>query len=241
MFVSASDMKVCKLKLTHIGSNYPCLRDPATGYMKGQNVSKIRYESAWKEKNKFALINFGKVANYGKIFLMNQNQKVVQFCLYYFPSGSGPYLKGHNLDHDTIQIAAFVTGDNTDGTTVTDQQLKYESSMAEHGNNNINKYENNKVAGTFKINSAVVSYISSKLNVQLVYFQDFGSEYTGEIEITATTEGGLDLIKGECKRIVFSYKFPDKKRYYATHVVENLGFDSGNFVTWCGLFLKKVP
>ena len=67
-----------------------------------------------------------------------------------------------------------------------------------------------------------------------------GEPYTETIEITATPENGTDLIKGQCKRIVFSYKFPPKANYFATHLVENLGFTKNNYVTWCGLFVKKV-
>ena len=65
--------------------------------------------------------------------------------------------------------------------------------------------------------------------------------FSGNIEITATPEGGNnDLVKGHCKRITFSYLFPERARYYVAHIAMNGVHDREKYVTWCGLFIKEV-
>ena len=72
-------------------------------------------------------------------------------------------------------------------------------------------------------------------------FKSPASSYTGNLDITTTPEGGnTDLVRGHCKRIVFSYAFPSNAKYYVSHMAMNGLHDSGKYVTWCGLHVKKV-
>ena len=72
-------------------------------------------------------------------------------------------------------------------------------------------------------------------------FKNLGVPFSGNIEITATPEGGnWDLVKGHCKRITFSYLFPKRARYYVAHIAMNGVHDREKYVTWCGLFVKEV-
>lgn len=74
-----------------------------------------------------------------------------------------------------------------------------------------------------------------------LYSKNYEDPFSGNIEITATPEGGnTDLVKGHCKRITFSYTFPERARYYVAHIAMNGVHDRGKYVTWCGLFLKEV-
>ena len=62
-----------------------------------------------------------------------------------------------------------------------------------------------------------------------------------ELNIIATPlDGGLELVKGQCKRIVFSYVFPKNMRRQVTHYAEVQDAAPGKFVTWCGFVIKKV-
>eukprot|EP00090_Calanus_glacialis_P002056 TRINITY_DN11545_c0_g1_i1.p1 TRINITY_DN11545_c0_g1~~TRINITY_DN11545_c0_g1_i1.p1 ORF type:complete len:1257 (-),score=209.03 TRINITY_DN11545_c0_g1_i1:263-3970(-) len=200
-FIPSSGLKVCKVKVTHIGSNYPCMADPAKGYRtKGTNSTFLTYESTWKEVGKTVLITSQNLRNYG----------------------SGPYLKGYTLDPDTVQVAAFVMGGDTAGGS--SQNLKTSRYISSHESNNEVK-EVETMAGEFSI-------LDEK---------NHGKEVPDSIEITATPlDGGLDLIKGQCKRIVFSYKIPTNVRAYVTHSAEVQHAAAGKYVTWCGVFLKKV-
>ena len=72
-------------------------------------------------------------------------------------------------------------------------------------------------------------------------FKNLGVPFSGNIEITATPEGGnWDLVKGHCKRITFSYLFPKRARYYVAHIAMNAAHDRKKYVTWCGIFVTKV-
>ena len=72
-------------------------------------------------------------------------------------------------------------------------------------------------------------------------FKNLGVPFSGNIEITATPEGeNWDLVKGHCKRITFSYLFPKRARYYVAHIAMNAAHDKKKYVTWCGIFVKKV-
>ena len=43
-------------------------------------------------------------------------------------------------------------------------------------------------------------------------------------------------MKGQCKRILYSYSFPKGKRFQVKHIIQNKGFTNGKFVTFCGLY-----
>ena len=47
-------------------------------------------------------------------------------------------------------------------------------------------------------------------------------------------------VKGHCKRIVFSYSFPAGAKYWVTHIAMNGRHNQGKYVSWCGLYIKKV-
>ena len=71
--------------------------------------------------------------------------------------------------------------------------------------------------------------------------QNYGTPFTGTLAITATPEGGNnDLVKGHCKRIVFSYDFPVGAKYWVSHIAMNGMHDQNKYITWCGLYVKKV-
>ena len=74
-----------------------------------------------------------------------------------------------------------------------------------------------------------------------LFSKNYEVPFSGNIEITATPEGdNTDLVKGHCKRITFSYTFPERARYYVAHIAMNGVHDRGKYVTWCGLFVKEV-
>ena len=58
------DIRICKLKITHIGRNYPCLRDPSLGPNTGQNSS--TYTITTSNDKKYHQIDFMQIKNYGK-------------------------------------------------------------------------------------------------------------------------------------------------------------------------------
>ena len=73
------------------------------------------------------------------------------------------------------------------------------------------------------------------------FSQNYNVPFTDNLEITVKPEGGnFDLVKGHCKRIVFSYSFPKDARYYVSHIAMNGVHTRGKYITWCGLFVKKV-
>jgi hypothetical protein len=52
-------------------------------------------------------------------------------------------------------------------------------------------------------------------------------------------DGNMNLVKGTCKRIIFSFTLPKFAEPIQFHV-ENLDFNNNKFVHWCGLQVKKV-
>ena len=66
-FISASGLSVCKVKLTHIGSNYPCMTDPARGIKKSTNSTHLTYESSYKQDGKKVTLVSRNLRNYGRV------------------------------------------------------------------------------------------------------------------------------------------------------------------------------
>ena len=136
--------------------------------------------------------------------------------------GLGPLLKGWELDPDTLQTTFYVTGAYY-GSTAMKTSFQYKTAMAGHSSSGL-PYTEQTWDGT---------------SITVDSFGSYGVPFTGNLEIEANPEGGnWDLVQGHCKRIVFRYKFPRKANYYVTHIVENQGFTSGAFVTWCAMMTK---
>ena len=60
-------LRVCKLSVTHIGSNLPCLRNPAGQPKTSQNSSRLIYSSPKKKPGFSASIEFDMLANWGRL------------------------------------------------------------------------------------------------------------------------------------------------------------------------------
>ena len=61
-----------------------------------------------------------------------------------------------------------------------------------------------------------------------------------ELNITATPlDGTWNLVSGTCKRIVFSFPFTAYNDL-VQFSVQNLDFNNGKFVHWCGFNIRKV-
>ena len=80
-------LRVCKVRLSHIGNNYPCVLDPSVGAVTNQNSSTIYFEDANKKPGTYAELSLKQVKNYG----------------------TGSYHPDGGLDPDTIQITVYVT------------------------------------------------------------------------------------------------------------------------------------
>jgi hypothetical protein len=52
---------MCAMKLTHVGENYPCLKDPNTGMKTSQNSSSLQI---WSFN---ATMSFMQLANWGEL------------------------------------------------------------------------------------------------------------------------------------------------------------------------------
>ena len=113
---------------------------------------------------------------------------------------------------------AYVTAaDSARGST---QSLKYRTTF---GSNQLNEED----VGIFKILND--DYNAGQVDPNL------------SLDITVSPlDGELNLIKGQCKRIVFSYKFPNNLRQFVIHSAKIVDPSAGKYVTWCGLYLKKV-
>ena len=185
--------------------------------MPNRNNTFIKYSSGYRLGGKWAQISSKYVANYG--------EQIAQFSMYNKPlfcSGSGSFSSGHTLDADTIQVAAIVTpvaGSNG-------ENIKTNIEIATHTKNNVVYNTEDKLAGEFQI---LNEYNKGNEDPDLT------------IDITPTPiDGGLELVKGQCKRIVFSYYFPKDLKRHVTHYAEVKDATPGKYVTWCGFYLKKV-
>ena len=96
----AGAVKVCALKLTHIGKNYPCLQDPNYGPVTPDNSSAIQ---SIPNVN----ISFLQLANWGKYFPIKLSFSYLGIYNPSFAKGSGPYNDKGILDDDTIQFTSY--------------------------------------------------------------------------------------------------------------------------------------
>ena len=139
-YFSASDLTICKVKLMHIGSNYPCMTDPARGYIHTKNNSTmLKYKSSYKEPGKNVILKSFSLKNYG----MNHSRLLHRHII--FLLGFGPNTKGFDLDADTIQVAVFLHSWK-EGT----HELKFETKFASHENSNEVKHLGPSLVGNFK-------------------------------------------------------------------------------------------
>ena len=59
-------MNIYRIRLAHVGKNFPCLKDPTYGYKSQQNSSAINYYSRDRTWGKGAKIDFDMISNWGK-------------------------------------------------------------------------------------------------------------------------------------------------------------------------------
>ena len=59
-------MNICRIRLAHVGKNYPCVKDPTYGYKSSQNSSTIKYNSRNRTWGISAFIDFDMISNWGK-------------------------------------------------------------------------------------------------------------------------------------------------------------------------------
>ena len=91
----------------------------------------------------------------------------------------------------------------------------------------------------FLANNALANSVDFVLSCSR--YQDCGPAYPDNIDITVKPlDGGQELVKGQCKRIVFSYTFPKNVKTYVVHSAKVKDAAPGKYVTWCGIYLKKV-
>lgn len=86
------NMRICKMMLSHVGRNFPCLKDPIFQY-----DSQIDTSFGLPAK-----VNLGMVANWGKFLYF------IFITLHVHCTGSGPMDFDTILDSDSIQISVFV-------------------------------------------------------------------------------------------------------------------------------------
>ena len=108
----------------------------------------------------------------------------------------------------------------------TKQKLKTETNVAMHTKNNDIKTDGQNVVGEFDIENE---------------YETDNEDASTVVEITSRfIDGGADLVKGQCKRIVFTYELPPNIHRNIVHSVQIQNEAPGKYVTWCGLFLKNV-
>ena len=100
------DIRICKLKLTHIGRNYPCLRDPSLGPNTGQNSS--TYKITQSNNKKYHQLDFRQLKNYGRKYFIHMICKISALIIL----GTGYFAQDINLDADAIEFTAIYTHDN---------------------------------------------------------------------------------------------------------------------------------
>ena len=66
----SSHIRICKLAVTHIGANLPCLQNPGGQPQNGQNTSRMFYTSHKKEAGFSASIEFDMISNWGETELL---------------------------------------------------------------------------------------------------------------------------------------------------------------------------
>ena len=65
--ILASGLKICKVTISHIGSNYPCMNDPSKGFQgrMATNTTRITYKDAWRRSGYSVQFLSRYLANYG--------------------------------------------------------------------------------------------------------------------------------------------------------------------------------
>ena len=64
--IFASTMNIFRLRLAHVGRNYPCLKDPTYGFKSSQNSSAIEYYTRKRVWGRGGHIDFDMISNWGK-------------------------------------------------------------------------------------------------------------------------------------------------------------------------------
>ena len=79
LLAPSSKLRVCKIKVTHIGRNFPCLMDPTNTMRDKQNTSSIWYQKFSRSRGADAKISFDMVSNWGKVVSLGSVHKSIHF------------------------------------------------------------------------------------------------------------------------------------------------------------------
>ena len=69
LLAPSSKLHVCKIKVKHIGRNFPCLIDPTDRMKSNQNTSRIWYQRLDRSRGGDAKITFDMLSNWGMMYL----------------------------------------------------------------------------------------------------------------------------------------------------------------------------
>ena len=69
LLAPSNKLEVCKIQVTHIGRNFPCLMDPTNTMKSDQNTSRIWYQHYSRGRGGKAKVSFDMVSNWGKLYL----------------------------------------------------------------------------------------------------------------------------------------------------------------------------
>ena len=101
--------RICRIKISHVGRNFPCFADPTYGYRTSQNSTELKYSSNKRDWGDIAKFHVDMLSNWGKLSLY------VTVLLFFAGSGEVDY--DQNNDADSIRITAIVQAGVTPGVT----------------------------------------------------------------------------------------------------------------------------
>ena len=79
LLAPSNKLEVCKIQVTHIGRNFPCLMDPTNTMRDKQNTSSIWYQKFSRSRGADAKISFDMVSNWGKVVSLGSVHKSIHF------------------------------------------------------------------------------------------------------------------------------------------------------------------
>lgn len=134
-------MRVCRLKLSHVGKNFPCLKDPTYGYKGDQNSSEISYSLPSRKSGMDASVRFDMVSNWGRMFERSSFTCVVRIGRNGLQPGCrrGHYQDdGHRVSEWWVRSAdgCKYTRGNISVTVCAQQAVGHKYSMSKHSSSN---------------------------------------------------------------------------------------------------------
>ena len=73
LLAPSNKLRVCKIKVTHIGRNFPCLMDPTDSMRDDQNTSRIWYQQYSRAPGNNAKVSFDMISNWGEIYIYSSS------------------------------------------------------------------------------------------------------------------------------------------------------------------------